>query len=545
MRTSSIQSKLFLLLAVAASVLMGLWSTLYWMRGLVRDNNSAVSQELEVAERLDKAAQLLQRLNTPGNDVLESWDFAGEQGRFDEYQRDYERHFLVLEVALASDPLLAREVAPVKHAVEELVSRAREVLAAARQRSEAERSGDRAAFESATLKAGQRMAMMDQAFARASKRFEQAGTLQRERMRTLVAASARSSEQLVSWTLVALLVSLALLVLLGVTSLRSVVVRLRRATGVLTEISQGNLVHHFEVESKDELGMLMGTMHAMSGDLSRIIGEIRTGSHGLAAASDQVSATSQALSEGTGAQAASVEEATQGLMGMRESIERTASNSRRMEQMALRGVKDAEESGRAVGETVEAMRSIVEKISIIEEIAYQTHLLALNAAIEAARAGDHGRGFAVVASEIRMLAERSRVAARETLGVAGSSTKVAERSGVLLSQLVPSIRQTAGLVQEVATDCTSPSLAVARISQAMVRVEQIAQKSASASEELSATAEEVSAQADVLRQLVAFFRIDQRETSSSKDGRLSFLEFGTGGRVAERGAPGRLSLPRR
>ncbi|HEX8435938.1 methyl-accepting chemotaxis protein [Archangium sp.] len=514
MRKLSIRSKLLLLLAVATGLLIGLWGTMYWMSGLIRRNNGSVSEELEKTASLNEAGRLLQRLNTPGNDVLESWDFEAEQAKFDGYTRDYERHFLQLEKTLASDPPLAHEVEPVAREVADLRSHAQAVLAAARERSGAEKAGDRAAFEAATARAGQRMAMMDQAFTRASHIFQRAEDTQRERVQTLVSAAARSSEQLVSWTLGALLVSLVILVVLGLTVMRSVVAPLRTVAGVLTELSQGNLVHHLEVESRDEVGVVMGATREMLAYLSRIIGDIRTGSHGLASAAGQLSATSQALSLGTREQAAAVEEATESLAHMRGSIERTAGNSRRMEQMALRGVEDAEASGRAVRETVTAMKGIVEKISIVEEIAYQTHLLALNAAIEAARAGEHGRGFAVVAAEVRKLAEHSRVAAREILGLAGSSMKVAERSGSLIDALVPSIRQTAGLVQEVAADCRGQSQAATQINQAMLQVDQVAQQSSAASEELSATAEEVAAQASALRQLVAFFRLGVEQEDS-------------------------------
>src|SRR5262249_18741951 len=149
-----------------------------------------------------------------------------------------------------------------------------------------------------------------------------------------------------------------------------------------------------------------------------------------------------------------------------------AENGRQTEQMAVKGAKDAEEGGQAVGETISAMRAIAEKISIIEEIAYQTNLLALNAAIEAARAGEHGKGFAVVATEVRKLAEKSQGAAKEIGTLASSSMSVAERSGQLLRDLVPSIRKTADLVQEVAAASAEQSSGVNQVNKAMARVDQ-------------------------------------------------------------------------
>jgi methyl-accepting chemotaxis protein len=507
MKKPSIQNKLLLLLALAMALLIGLWVTMYRLSGLIREGTTAVSEALERAETLAELGLLIQRLNAPGNDVLESWDAAGEQEKLDRYRREYERHFRELEEDLASDPALPRMMEPVKREVEDMLSHARSVLAAARERSEAERSGDRAAFELATSRAGQRMALMDQAFARATQLLQKAEATQRERILGLSSTAAYASERLVSWTFGALLVSLTLLFTLGMALVRSLVAPLRRAVGVLTEVSQGNLDHRIEVESRDEVGVLMGATREMLTYLSRIIGECRARSHGLATAASQLSATSQLLSQGTHEQATSVQESTANLERMRASIESTARNGQRMEQMALRGVRDAEESGRAVGATVEAMQAIIEKLSIVEELAYQTHLLSLNAAIESARAGEHGRGFAVVATEVRKLAERSRTGVREIRGLADSSMKIAERSGTLLEELVPSIRQTAALVQEVSAACAGQSQAVMQLNQAMLQVDQVARKSAAASEALSATAEEVATQAQALRQLVAFFRL--------------------------------------
>jgi len=288
-------------------------------------------------------------------------------------------------------------------------------------------------------------------------------------------------------------------------AMQTMVASLRKMVAAATAIAGGDLT--VKVTAQSEKDVLGNALADMVSRLTATMSEIRAGAAGLSSASSQVSSTSQALSQGTSEQAASVEETTSSLEQMSASIRQNAENSRQTEQLAVSGSKEAEESGRTVKQTVVAMRNIAEKVSIIEEIAYQTNLLALNAAIEAARAGEHGRGFAVVATEVRKLAERSQSAAKEISGLAASSVGVAERSGQLLDELVPRIRKTADLVQEVSAASAEQSSGVAQINRAMSQVDQVTQRNASAAEELASTAEEMAAQAEGLQQLVSHFRL--------------------------------------
>jgi methyl-accepting chemotaxis protein len=311
-----------------------------------------------------------------------------------------------------------------------------------------------------------------------------------------------------TWWTIVVLVALAF----GSGAIGLILARLvtRSITNVVEQAeraAEGDLTVRVDADSQDELGQMGRALNRMLEGFHDLMTRVQQATHQTASASRQLAAGSEQLSSGAGEQASSLEETTATLEQMGASITQNAENSRQMEQMAVKGAKDAEESGLAVKETLEAMKAIAEKISIVEDIAYQTNLLALNAAIEAARAGEHGKGFAVVATEVRKLAERSQTAAKEIGGLTGSSVRVAERAGQSLTELVPAIKKTAELVQEVAAASREQASGVTQMNKAMGQVDQVTQRNASAAEELSSTAEEMASQAETLQQLMAFFRV--------------------------------------
>jgi methyl-accepting chemotaxis protein len=289
---------------------------------------------------------------------------------------------------------------------------------------------------------------------------------------------------------------------------RSITRPIIEAVGVANRLAEGDLTVRIEAVSKDETGQMLQAMQNMITKLSQVVADVNAGAQALGSASEEVSATAQALSQAASEQAAGVEETSASIEQMTSSIAQNTENAKVTEGMASKAAKDAADGGEAVNATVAAMKQIAKKISIIDDIAAQTNLLALNAAIEAARAGDHGKGFAVVAAEVRKLAERSQIAAQEIGEVATNSVELAEKAGGLLSEIVPNIRKTSDLVQEISAASSEQSSGVGQINAAVGQLNQTTQQNASSSEELAATSEEMSSQAEQLQQTMAFFKLD-------------------------------------
>ena len=306
-------------------------------------------------------------------------------------------------------------------------------------------------------------------------------------------------------------------------------------------VADGDLTQKIDARGNDELGDLQRAMKGMADKLRDVVGQVTAAAQHVSSGSQELSASAEQLSQGSTEQAASTEEASASMEQMAANVKQNADNAGQTEVIARRSAADAEASGVAVGKAVEAMQTIAQKITIVQEIARQTDLLALNAAVEAARAGEHGRGFAVVASEVRKLAERSQAAATEIGALSGETVKAAQDAGGMLSRLVPDIRRTAELVEEITSACREQDVGASQINQAIGQLDKVTQQNAAASEQVSSTSEELSSQAEQLQASIAFFRTEAGAAVSATPAAATHPVARLQRRVAEEMKPGRAS----
>lgn len=256
------------------------------------------------------------------------------------------------------------------------------------------------------------------------------------------------------------------------------------------------------------LGLLLTLV--MTKQLDEIVTVIQSSANNMASSSEQLGSASQQLSQGATEQAAASEEASSSMEQMVANIQQTSDNAMATEKVtskAAEGIKlgvESTETSRA------SMKEIAEKITIINDIAFQTNILALNAAVEAARAGEHGKGFAVVAAEVRKLAERSKEAAEEIDGLSKRGVEISERAGKQLNEIAPEIQRAAELVREISAASAEQNSGADQINTAVQQLNEIAQQNAASSEEIASSSEELSSQASHLKEVISFFKVEKK-----------------------------------
>ncbi len=321
-------------------------------------------------------------------------------------------------------------------------------------------------------------------------------------------------------------------------TLEAVVGPLNMAATHIDRMSKGDVPPKITDSYSGDYNTIKNSLNTLIENLSHFVLEVQEAAERVATSSNELSSAAQSLAQGATEQASSVEEISSSMEEMSSAVKQNADNAQQTASISNKSSQDGENGGNAVADTVKAMKSIAEKIGIIEEIARQTNMLALNAAIEAARAGEHGKGFAVVAAEVRKLAERSQTAAKEISSVSISSVEIAERAGKLLGDIVPGIQKTSSLVQEINSSCNEQAQGVEQVTTAIQQLDQVIQQSSASTEEMSTASEMLSDQAEQLLTAASFFHVD------GDRGRVPqrALAGGNGRAAAAQGGNGRASV---
>lgn len=304
---------------------------------------------------------------------------------------------------------------------------------------------------------------------------------------------------------------------------RTLSIPLKSITDIGRRVAEGDLTEVAAKRGSDEIAQLQRTISEMVESLRKVVGNVAFAINSVTEGSAEIAASSTQLSESASVQSAATEQVSAAVEQMTANIQHSTENVTQTEKIAAQAAVDAQKSGTAVAEAMDAMVRISDRISVVQEIARQTDLLALNAAVEAARAGENGRGFAVVANEVRKLAEKSQSSASEISSLAAQTLRIAQVAGEMLNRLVPAIQKTSELVSGLSLNSRELSGGTAQIADAIKSLDRVTQANRAASESLSSSAVELSAQAEHVRGTIGYFQISAGE-GQVEDGRLSAPE---------------------
>jgi methyl-accepting chemotaxis protein len=334
-------------------------------------------------------------------------------------------------------------------------------------------------------------------------------------LKSFYAQGERLKENILTYLVLVILISIAVAIVLSIVFSKSITNPLKRLLPGFMDMSNGYMSESIAIENNDEVGHLTASFNKINSKLKKIVTEINEGADSIVSGSEQISGAAQVLARGASEQADATEKISTSVEEMTGNIDQSNINTKNTVKYFKEAESRMHAMNKASEESLKAIQTITDKINIINDIAFQTNILALNAAVEAARAGEHGRGFAVVAAEVRKLAERSKIAADEIMGLSRITLDTTETTRSYTVELAKSIEQTAKLVDEINSSISELSAGAGQINNAVHQMNNITQNNAASSEELATSAEEFASQAEQLKETISFFK--EKKQGSKND----------------------------